>query len=183
MPLLSYSTCVVNQLHGTGHKDTSELVTWLVSHKVCGIKSTVSTSWSCECVTDSQKRKTRGRRTQEQREHETAQDVSVVFTWVLGEKNGRSGELLLFFCTKGSQAPYSASSTAAVGLSQGSVHLDTGITTQNTIQSYYSPHSFSYMLSFSTLAARKCKGSLSLMKVPPANELCIITMFVVNHVT
>lgn len=122
-------------------------------------------------MTDSQKRKTRGR-TQEQWEHETAQDVSAVFTWALG-KNGRS----LFFCTEGSQAPYSASSTAAVGLSQGSVHLDTGITMRNITQSYCSPRSFSYMLSFSALAARKCKGSLSLMKVPPANELCINTMF------
>lgn len=50
MPLLSSSTWVVNQLHGTGHKDTSELVTWLVTRKVWGIKSTVITAWSCECV-------------------------------------------------------------------------------------------------------------------------------------
>lgn len=108
MPLLSYSTCVVNQLHGTGHKYTNELVTWLVTRKVWGIKSTVNTAWSCE--TDSQKRKPRGRRTQEQREHETAQDVSVVFTWALGKKKWalwwapfillhkeESGTLLCFF--------------------------------------------------------------------------------------
>lgn len=88
MPLLSYSACVVNQLHGTGHKDTSELVTWLVTCKVWGIKSTVITAWSRECVTDSQKRKPRGRRTQEQREHETAQDVFVVFTWALEKTMG-----------------------------------------------------------------------------------------------
>lgn len=86
MPLLSYSTRVVNQLHGTGRKDTSELVTWLVTRKVWDIKSTVITAWSCERVTDSQKRKPRGRGTQEQREHETAQDVSVVFTWALEKK-------------------------------------------------------------------------------------------------
>lgn len=87
----------VKQLHAPRHKDTRELITWLVTRKVWGIKSTVITVWSCECVADSQKRKPRGTRTQ---------DVSVVFPWALGGKKwalfillhkGESGTLLCFF--------------------------------------------------------------------------------------